>query len=303
MSKGRVYRGQFVGTLREGLGIAHYSSGDTYAGQWLNSKPHGFGVYVSRDEQGERTYAGEWVDGERHGTAVFKDPSGREYLGGYAFGEPHGVGIYRHADGRRTTYNQWQNGKVAQKNQRFDAGNPEHDKTLMNACRIQERAQAAASAAGEVAGSLEDEDLFSPSHSRAGRLSMESADADDILPTSPDMAEWQKEWQKERQKERQRRRRTIDSELRRVQEELSSAEPGPLSSVEPGPQSSGAEPVQEFLVAAGIPSGEANSYADRLCADGFDTPQMMQGVKEEELLSDYAFKKGHARAFLRALEK
>ena len=80
----------------------------------------------------------------------------------------------QHADGRRTTYNHWENGKVAQKNQRwacvplgrpkhspctpnctyspasaaltypgrFDAGNPEHNQTLMNACRIQERAQA-----------------------------------------------------------------------------------------------------------------------------------------------------------------
>jgi len=281
----RVYRGQFVGTLREGLGIAHYSSGDTYAGQWLNSKPHGFGVYVSRDEQGERTYAGEWVEGERHGTAVFKDPSGREFLGGYALGQPHGAGIYRHADGRRTTYNHWENGKVAQKNQRFDAGNPEHNQTLMNACRIQERAQAAASAAAEVAGPLEDEDMLSPSHARAGRMSLESAD--DVLSTSPEITEMHKE--------RQRRR---DSELRRVQEELSSVEPGAQSS-----GTAGAEPVQDFLVSSGIPSAEAASYAGRLCVDGFDTPQMMQGVKEEELLADYGFKKGHARAFLRALEK
>ncbi len=43
---GGVYRGQWAGARKAGLGVYRYPSGAVYAGQWADNAKHGAGVYA-----------------------------------------------------------------------------------------------------------------------------------------------------------------------------------------------------------------------------------------------------------------
>ena len=43
---GGVYRGQWAGARKAGLGVYRYPSGAQYAGQWADNVKHGLGVYT-----------------------------------------------------------------------------------------------------------------------------------------------------------------------------------------------------------------------------------------------------------------
>lgn len=43
---GGVYRGQWSGARKAGLGVYRYPSGAQYAGQWADNVKHGLGVYT-----------------------------------------------------------------------------------------------------------------------------------------------------------------------------------------------------------------------------------------------------------------
>ena len=48
-------------------GKVTYANGDTYVGEWLDSKRHGQGTYTFANGD---TYVGEWLDGIQHGQGV-----------------------------------------------------------------------------------------------------------------------------------------------------------------------------------------------------------------------------------------
>lgn len=43
---GGVYRGEWAGARKAGLGVYRYPSGAQYAGQWADNGKHGLGVYT-----------------------------------------------------------------------------------------------------------------------------------------------------------------------------------------------------------------------------------------------------------------
>ncbi len=64
---GGVYRGQWRGRSKQGLGVYRYPSGAQYQGEWLDNQKHGRGIYTYPNGG---LYQGEWSGGERHGKGV-----------------------------------------------------------------------------------------------------------------------------------------------------------------------------------------------------------------------------------------
>ena len=58
-----MYLGDWENDKKYGEGKETYPNQDSYQGQFLNGKPHGFGVFTSQEE----TFQGEWLNGLRHG--------------------------------------------------------------------------------------------------------------------------------------------------------------------------------------------------------------------------------------------
>lgn len=63
-SNGNVYEGDFVKGKIEGEGTLKSSNGDKYIGLWRSEKMHGTGTYFYGD--GDK-YEGEWQNDKRHG--------------------------------------------------------------------------------------------------------------------------------------------------------------------------------------------------------------------------------------------
>ncbi|KAK9824667.1 hypothetical protein WJX72_012186 [[Myrmecia] bisecta] len=81
---GGVYRGQWRGRSKQGLGVYKYPSGARYLGEWLNNQKHGRGVYAYPSGG---LYQGEWCNGERHGKGVRLMKSGKMMSGEWRDGK------------------------------------------------------------------------------------------------------------------------------------------------------------------------------------------------------------------------
>ena len=73
------YVGEFLGGLRQGLGVAGFPNGEEYAGEVAQDAPHGYGV--AHLTGGKGTYEGAWRNGQRHGWAVSTLPNGSLWAG------------------------------------------------------------------------------------------------------------------------------------------------------------------------------------------------------------------------------
>ena len=63
--------------------------GDSYIGEWKNSKADGYGVHTWKN--GDR-YEGEWKECLKHGNGTDIFGNGDSYVGHYVMGKPDGVG-------------------------------------------------------------------------------------------------------------------------------------------------------------------------------------------------------------------
>lgn len=83
------YKGDLVNGRREGYGIARYTIGDVYEGQWANDLIHGKGTYIWAN--GEK-YIGDWYKGLKKGHGVYYYINGAIYDGEWSEDKRNGQG-------------------------------------------------------------------------------------------------------------------------------------------------------------------------------------------------------------------
>ena len=84
-----------LGDCESGNGTYEWANGETYSGSWEGFKPHGYGVWTSKDLQ----YMGDWKSGHMSGEAVVSYSNGDEYIGTVENGHWNGKGTVKYNDG------------------------------------------------------------------------------------------------------------------------------------------------------------------------------------------------------------
>ena len=69
-------------------------TGDTYEGEFVNHKCHGYGFYKFNNNRWYESYDGMWADDKRHGQGVFKLSSGSTYVGEFVNNKKHGDFVF-----------------------------------------------------------------------------------------------------------------------------------------------------------------------------------------------------------------
>ena len=72
-----------------------------YEGAMRTGRPHGWGTYHDRVDEGYDSYTSEFDSGRRHGRGTLLVAGGGRYDGGFEGDRPSGWGIWRRADGSR----------------------------------------------------------------------------------------------------------------------------------------------------------------------------------------------------------
>lgn len=85
-----TYTGEFVNDKRHGFGVFEYSNGDKFFGQWKDGKKHGKGTYL-RSGCNE-SYTGEWRYNRMHGPGTYVYADGSKFCGLWSNGKKHGEG-------------------------------------------------------------------------------------------------------------------------------------------------------------------------------------------------------------------
>ena len=93
---GSKYVGQFVNTKPDGYGTFLWSNGDRYYGNWKDGKAHGKGTKLWSDG---REYAGQFKNDQLHGEGSLYYPDGKKYEGEFINGQRHGEGVFSYTDG------------------------------------------------------------------------------------------------------------------------------------------------------------------------------------------------------------
>ncbi len=78
----------------------NYGNGETYEGDLLNGKYHGYGTYIYPD--GEK-YIGEFKNGSYEGLGTYIYSDGEKYVGEFKDGLFHGQAVYISSSGRKFT--------------------------------------------------------------------------------------------------------------------------------------------------------------------------------------------------------
>ena len=114
------YKGDLLGSIRQGIGKMTWPNGNTYTGQWLNDNPHGYGLstwndgsqyigfYKSYCKEGvgqyvwsdKNVYIGEWLDDTMDGIGKYMYADGRVYVGEWKKGNMDGKGKFLWKNGR-----------------------------------------------------------------------------------------------------------------------------------------------------------------------------------------------------------
>ena len=117
---GKVLEGKYINGLVEGKGILKNSKGNTYVGDFTNSKRHGRGIldthkiHYEGDFKNDKlsgngkiifkneghVYEGEFDNNEINGFGTFKWKNGDSYTGQMKNGKMHGKGRYRYNNGK-----------------------------------------------------------------------------------------------------------------------------------------------------------------------------------------------------------
>ena len=94
MSNGDRYEGEFVKSLKHGVGTQRFSTGDTYVGGYRKNRPNGEGEYFWANGD---YYKGQFSNGLRHGEGYFKQDSSKNvYQGEFQNDKFCGLGELRY---------------------------------------------------------------------------------------------------------------------------------------------------------------------------------------------------------------
>ena len=84
-----------------------YKNGNSYFGQFLNNKPHGFGTLINAN--GDK-YIGQWENGKKSGFGKLISSDGEIYIGEFLNNKKNGQGISI-SPGKEKKFGEWKNGK------------------------------------------------------------------------------------------------------------------------------------------------------------------------------------------------
>lgn len=73
---GIVYKGEWLGVVKQGTGVQVWPDGAKYEGQWLEGKANGQGKFTHADGD---VYEGEWRDDKANGYGVYIHSNGAKY--------------------------------------------------------------------------------------------------------------------------------------------------------------------------------------------------------------------------------
>ena len=88
----------FISKWDNCFGTFTYANGDTYVGEFKDSKQHGQATFTSAN--GDK-YVGEFKDGEKYGQGTNTFASGSKYVGEFKYGIRHGQGTFTYASGEK----------------------------------------------------------------------------------------------------------------------------------------------------------------------------------------------------------
>ena len=106
-----IYKGEFLESKKNGLGVFIYKDGTTSYGEWIDDKLNGYGIIKYSNES---IYAGQFKDNIFHGFGEFLWYDGKYYIGEYNMGIKDGFGIFVWNFDKSDAYiGFWENGKTS----------------------------------------------------------------------------------------------------------------------------------------------------------------------------------------------
>ena len=106
-----IYKGEFLESKKNGLGIFIYKDGTSSYGEWIDDKLNGYGLIKYSNES---IYAGQFKDNIFHGFGEFLWYDGKYYIGEYNMGIKDGFGIFVWNFDKSDAYiGFWENGKTS----------------------------------------------------------------------------------------------------------------------------------------------------------------------------------------------
>lgn len=106
LPNGDRYAGDIVNTKPHGEGVYVFAGGNKYVGEFKNGKPHGIGEFTFAT--GDR-YEGQFKEDSMEGQGTYFYANGDKYMGQFKGGHPHGEGVYTSVGGKQVR-GLWENG-------------------------------------------------------------------------------------------------------------------------------------------------------------------------------------------------
>ena len=106
LPNGDKYAGDIVNNKPHGEGVYIFAGGNRYAGEFKNGKPHGIGAFTF--STGDK-YEGQFKEDSMEGQGIYFYANGDKYMGQFKSGQPHGEGVYITAGGKQSR-GIWENG-------------------------------------------------------------------------------------------------------------------------------------------------------------------------------------------------
>lgn len=106
LPNGDKYAGEIVNNKPHGEGVYIFAGGNQYAGEFKNGKPHGIGKFTF--STGDK-YEGQFKEDAMEGQGIYFYANGDKYMGQFKGGQPHGEGVYISAGGKQSR-GLWENG-------------------------------------------------------------------------------------------------------------------------------------------------------------------------------------------------
>ena len=106
-----IYKGEFLNSKKNGLGVFIYKDGTTCYGEWIDDKLNGYAFIKYSNES---IYVGQFKDNAFHGYGEFLWPDEKYYIGEYNMGVKDGFGIFVWNFDKCDAYiGFWENGKTS----------------------------------------------------------------------------------------------------------------------------------------------------------------------------------------------
>jgi hypothetical protein len=102
------YVGEIENNLAHGYGIAMFSSGFRYEGNWKEGKKEGYGVYYYKNNE---KYEGDFLNGKREGKGTYYFSNGDKYMGEWKNDKRNGIGYIEKSKGTIAKNGTWENDK------------------------------------------------------------------------------------------------------------------------------------------------------------------------------------------------